>query len=121
MKIIDAGHEYMLETLDGNGAPMALVFVKREGDKFPFNRGHHSGTNVQEVLRALIDRTEYLNRQVPCAETEAAAYCLRTALLLYEIRAARRHGRHLDLTLTQELCCLPTCKTCGHIGCEGHG
>ncbi len=119
MKIIDSGHEYLLESLDG-GEPVRLTFVKREGEGFPFNSGHHPGTNVQEVLRALIERGDYLNRQVPCAETESATAMMRGALLLFELRAARRHGRNLDLNSTQEACCLPTCKTCGHIGCEGH-
>ena len=119
MLIIDAGHEYQLDSIDG-GPPQSLRFVKRCGKGFPFNSGQHSGTNVQEVLRALIDRTEYLNNQKPCAETEAAAGCLRAALALYEMRAARRHGRHLDLHSTQELMCGETCSRCGHIGCEGH-
>ncbi len=118
MKILDAGHAYLLDCLDG-GEPVVLTFVKREGDNFPFNVGHHPGTNVQEVLRALIDRTEYLNRQKPCAETEAAASNLRAALLLFEVRAARRHGRELDLQSTQELMNAATCPRCKHVGCSG--
>lgn len=120
MKIIDAGHEYQLDTIDdvtGDKGPQTLTFVKRSGAKFPFNRGEHPGTNVQEVLRALIDRTEYLNNQKPCAETEAAAGCLRAALVLFEQRAARRHKRFLSLPSTQHLMCSPTCPKCGHIGC----
>lgn len=117
MKILDAGHDYLLDCLDG-GESIRLTFVKRSGEKFPFNSGSNPGTNVQEVLRALIERTEYLNRQVPCAETEAASGCLKAALALFEIRAARRHGRLLDLPTLQHLSCSPTCARCGHIGCE---
>ncbi len=119
MKILDTGHAYLLDSLDG-GDPIRLTFVKREGVGFPFNRGSNPGTNVQEVLRALIERTEYLNRQIPCAETESAASCLKTALLLFEVRAARRHGRTLDLASAWDLCRLPTCPTCGHVVCSGH-
>ena len=119
MKIIEAGHIYLLDSIDG-GEPQRLEFVKREGDNFPFNSGAHPGTNVQEVLRALEDRTHYLWRQKPCAETEAAWYALKIALWAYEDRAARRHGRHLDLKEIHELVNGTTCKTCGHIGCEGH-
>jgi hypothetical protein len=120
VKIIDAGHVYQLTNLDdfiGDKFPQTLTFVKRSGANFPFNEGDHPGTNVQEVLRALIDRTDYLNRQKPCAETEAAAGCLRAALVLYEQRAARRHERFLSLPSTQHYVCAPTCAKCGHIGC----
>ncbi len=119
MKITEAGHGYLLDGYDGAGSQF-LHFLKREGDGYPFNDGAHGGTNCQEVLRALIDRTEYLLRQIPCAETEAALACLRTALLLFEARAARRHGRHLDLPDLHSLVRLPTCRTCGHVGCTNH-
>lgn len=118
MKILDAGHSYLLDSLDG-GESVQLVFVKRCGENFPFNLGSHPGTNCQEVLRALIDRCEYLNRQKPCAETEAAIGCLRSALLHFEARAARRHGRSLDLESTQALVNAVTCAKCGHVGCAG--
>lgn len=118
MKILDAGHVYKLDSIDG-GEPQSITFVKREGDNFPFNEGAHPGTNCQEVLRALIDRTEYLLRQKPCAETESAAYCLRAALTFYELRAARRHKRFLDLESTQSLLCAVVCQKCKHVGCEG--
>ena len=118
MKILEAGHDYSLDSLDG-GEPIRLTFVKRQGLNFPFNSGAHSGTNVQEVLRALIDRTNYLLRQKPCAETEAALHNLESAILHYESRAARRHGRHLDLYSVHQLVCGETCGTCGHVGCVG--
>lgn len=119
MKILEAGHAYELNSLDG-GEPQKLVFVKREGDNFPFNAGSHPGTNCQEVLRALIDRTRYLLLQKPCAETEAALGSLMTAMLLFEVRAARRHGRQLELSSLIELPCALTCSVCGHVGCVGH-
>ena len=80
MKILDAGHIYSLDSLDGN-LEQTLTFVKREGEKFPFNSGSHAGTNCQEVLRVLIDRSEYLQKQKPCAETECIISSLKTALL----------------------------------------
>lgn len=118
MKILDAGHAYELDSLDG-GSPIDLWFVKREGENFPFNSGNRPGTNCQEVLRALIDRCRYLNNQKPCAETEAIIGCLETALLLFELRAARRHGRTLCLQQLQELMCARVCKKCLHVGCTG--
>lgn len=58
MKIIDPGHQYLL---DGVG-------------------GYHSGVLVQELLRVCIDRTKYLNAQVSCMETEMALAAMRQAL-----------------------------------------
>lgn len=118
MKILDAGHSYLLDSLDG-GKEQELIFVKREGEKFPHNVGSHAGTNVQEVLRALIDRTEYLNRQKSCAETESAIGCLKAALTLFELRAARCHDRFLDTVTVQQLISGKTCDNCKHIGCKG--
>lgn len=119
MKILDAGHSYLIDCIDGD-EPQRLVFVKREGDNFPFNSENHHGTNCQEVLRVLIDRTRYLLLQKPCMETEMALHNLESALSWYEVRAARRHGRHLDLYSAHGLVCGTPCKTCGHIGCNGH-
>ena len=118
MKITDAGHCYIVEALDG-GEPQRIRFMKREGDNFPFNEGSYGGTNCQEILRVLIDRSEYLYKQKPCAETEMIIANLRSALLLFELRAARYHNRHLGLVSTDELMS-GTCKQCGHIGCD-HG
>lgn len=119
MNIRDPGHDYVLASLDGD-APQRLTFVKREGPGFPGNVGHHPGTTTQEVLRALIDRGEYVNSQIPCAETEAATALMRTALLLLELRAARRHGRvPKDFPTLVEAMDGETCPRCGHIGCEG--
>lgn len=122
MRIVDAGHIYTLDNLDTtpDEPKQKLIFVKRYGENFPFNDFSFSGTNCQEVLRALIDRSEYLQKQKPCAETESIIGLLRSALLLFELRAARHHGTTLDLRDTQELMHGPTCKTCGHIRCKIH-
>lgn len=119
MKIVDAGHKYSLEGYLG-GEPQILQFMKKEGDGFPFNLNTNGGTNCQEVLRAVIDRSRYLNNQIPCAETEAIIGCLESALVLFELRAASRHGRTLVRQSVQNFMCEQPCKKCGHIGCEGH-
>lgn len=119
MKIIDPGHDYELDSLDGP-FPQRLVFVKREGAKYPENVGSHPGTTMQEVLRALIDRAEYVNNQIPCAETEAAIGLMKSAILLFELRAATRHGRHLQLDSLDAILACEKCVTCGHIGCREH-
>lgn len=119
MRVVDPGHVYELDTLDGDGSSIVLRFVKRVGEHYPGNGSAYSGTTSQEVLRALIERTEYVNNQIPCFETEAAAGLLKAALALFESRAARVHGRILDATLDY-LIYGQTCPKCGHIGCLGH-
>ena len=121
MQVIDPGHCYLLESFDG-GTPVELTFVKRSGERYPGNVGSHPGTNCQEVLRALVERSEYLFNQIPSAETECIIGSLRTALLLFELRAARNHGRFLDLPTTKGVMSGATCPTCGHVECrELHG
>lgn len=129
MKVIDPGHRYVLGQLDDDGsgvAPTALVFVKREGPGYPGNVGHHAGTNLQEVLRVLIDRVKYLEQQVPHPNNPIIIFALRHSIWLLEQRAAERHGRPFTLEAAGILRIedssiedAPTCQQCGHIGCSG--
>jgi len=84
MKIIDPGHEYELESIDGE-CPQRVVFVKRF-------RGvqNHAGTINQELLRVLIDRTERLDEERPWIGNKEIIECLRKALVLHEGRALYR-------------------------------
>lgn len=122
MITIDAGHTYALDRLDGLG-DQELRFVKREGAKFPGNVGHYPGTNLQEVLRACIDRVKYLDHQVQCRENLLILEHLRSCIRLLEERAAKRHGREPDVRMygiltSDPIEWLPTCPKCGHIGCK---
>jgi hypothetical protein len=49
MKVIEPGHIYDLNTLDGDGKPLRLTFVNRELGT------EHPGTQTQEVLRTIVD------------------------------------------------------------------
>jgi hypothetical protein len=93
-----------------------LYFVKREGEGYPGNVGHHAGTNIQDVLRALIDRVQYLDNQISDVENEFVLNDLRSALFCLEKRAANRHGRVLGIS-QREIEKHPVCSKCGHIGC----
>jgi hypothetical protein len=124
MHIIDPGHKFALDLYDmGIGVFTELTFMKREGGKYPGNKGHYPGTNLQEVIRACIVRTEYLNRQIPCDENVVGLRCLREFILSLEVRAAMRHGMtHVEAAailfkffLEGTIERLPTCKVCGHI------
>lgn len=103
MRVVEPGHVYDLTQLDGEGAPLRLVFVNREeGDK-------HPGTQTQEVLRTiidmldcLVDRTNHCDSNPRCAKprwegndriiksmTEAQRQC-RLAILYHEERVLEK-------------------------------
>lgn len=96
MKIIEPGHIYELNWLDEDDLPKTeelkyqirlskqLTFVNREP-------GHeHPGTQVQEVLRALIDRTFHCDYCMPHELNAMIIHHLRMALVYHEMRAMER-------------------------------
>lgn len=99
-----------------------LVFVKRQGPKFPGNVGEHPGTTTQEVLRALIARTIYVDQQEPSEVNRHVLKQLRTSIVLLEQRAAMRACRGLSEAFlnSPEPELFATCSTCGHVECTGH-
>lgn len=128
MRTVDPGHCYSLEHLDGDGTTM-LTFVKRIGERYPGNEGPaHEGVIVQEVLRALIHRVQYVDQQRPDERNRAVITLFRAALRSLEVRAAHERG---DLVAVAQAANvggrLPeeweTCRTCGHAFCHSteHG
>ncbi len=97
MKVIEPGHIYDLEQLDGDGKPLRLTFVNRENTP-------HEGTQIQEVIRMIVNMLDVLNDRVNhcdgCLRWEGndhilghftdAQRRLRLALLLFEQRALER-------------------------------
>ena len=88
MRVIDDGHSYELEQL-GTDDKFLLKFVKRSGGAIQYDE-EWAGLQTQEVIRALIHRTTYLDSIIECAESKDSIYHLRMALFLYEARAYRR-------------------------------
>jgi hypothetical protein len=84
MNILEPGHVYQLDNLDGNVAGNILTFVNREVGK------EHAGTQTQEVIRALIDRTQHCESCLHWAGNDEIIYHLRMALVLHESRALVR-------------------------------
>lgn len=119
MKVVDPGHEYTVEQYDfPDGAPtQTIIFMKREGTLYPGNEGFHGGTNIQELLRVCIDRLRHLDGQVTAFANVCAISNIQGAIWFLEKRAARRHNRVFQAG-AQDIEKIPTCKTCGHIGCE---
>lgn len=94
MRIIEPGHIYELGWLDGTPERAGvnkdltvvqnqLIFVNRE--KKP-----HGGTQTQEVLRALIDRTQHCDKCLRWEGNDHIVHHLRMALALHEARAVLR-------------------------------
>jgi hypothetical protein len=119
MKVLDPGHRYLLRNLDGDGE-QELVFVKREGEKYPGNVGAHEGVTMQECLRALIDRAKYVNKQEWSLGTVWAIGAMRAAMGHLEERAAQRAGRKtIPGYVIEKIEDHAVCFLCGHIRCEG--
>ena len=94
MRVLEPGHVYELDHLASPGRER-LTFVRRNSRAIT-HESEHPGTNTQEVLRALIDRTKFLDAVIPCVETEDALWHLRMALFCYEARAWRRRTQGLN-------------------------
>ena len=96
MKVLEPGHIYQLQHLESPGHE-TLTFIRRNSAAIT-HQSEHPGTNTQEVLRALIDRTLFLDDVLSAEETEDAVYYLRMALFTYEARAWRRKQQKLNKT-----------------------
>lgn len=118
MKELEKGHKYIIDSLDG--APQQIItFVKRYGKKYPGNsKPSYGGTNCQELLRVLCFRLHYLNSQKHDDRNIDIIEMLIDSIWLLECRAAERHKRVMPERLESVLFG-PTCKKCGHIGCNG--
>jgi len=85
MMIVEPGHVYKLHAIDGaEGESETLRFVNREPGS------EHPGTQTQEVLRALIDRTMHCDNCLRWAGNDKIIHHLRMALVLHEARALER-------------------------------
>lgn len=114
---IDPSHCYILNSIDGYKLN-TLTFVKRIGENFPNNTGKgYAGTTLQIVVRVLIDRINYLQKQKWCVENYLIICLLRSVIWLLEFRAARRHGILL-IKSPKTVTDTTICSKCGHTVCE---
>lgn len=90
MKILERGHVYSLNVLDqkdGNTLDVVdviLTFVNREPGT------EHPGTQTQECIRALIDRTRHCDNCLRWPGNDLIIWHLQQALVLHEARALGR-------------------------------
>lgn len=84
MRVVEPGHIYEFHTLDGDGKPETLTFVNREPGQ------EHAGTQTQEVLRGLIDRTMHCDNCLRWPLNDLIIHHMRMALVLHEMRGLER-------------------------------
>lgn len=101
MEIKDPGHKYLL---DQRGIQERQEFWFPDMECTP----NTPGTTTQEVLRMLIDRTQYCNACLPWTGNEYIIHHLRMALVLHEARALIRKVETHELE--------PELVTVGHDG-----
>jgi hypothetical protein len=105
MRVITPGHAYELDCLDSDQT-VELRFV---------NRGHdqdEAGPSCQEVIRALIDRVQFLHVEKPHQNNSEIVRHLRQSLVLFEARALERKVEKGQLEIEK----LPVGSD-GHIQC----
>lgn len=91
MKILDKGHKYELKNNKTEGVTI-LTFYKDE----KINGNGYEGTTNQEVLRCLIDRVKFLDKQQPHPVNTKIIQHLRSVIILHE-------QRHLDRLLDKDI------------------
>lgn len=101
MDISKPGHKYYLDSgiisegSSGYGA-FPLVFMERFEDG-----SMDDGTTNEEVLEALIDRIQWLQKKVPCRENEIVITKLEESLMWLKKRTQDRLNRGVEGTNIQ--------------------
>ena|SRR5215469_13393033 len=137
MNVITPGHVYDVDFYEPGGSfhhstRFLISFFKKVGENFPFNEEpQHTGTNCQELLRVLIDRVKFLQKQAEAMgdtesvdDDEEILWHLRFTLMHFENRAARRKNvdwkkEKTELWIVDPETVLP-CSICGHIFPHSH-
>jgi hypothetical protein len=84
MKVVVAGHEYILDTRLGNTASFQFY-------QDPDIHGTEiDGPLNQEVLRMLINRVQTLHQERPWDRNQEIIQHLRSSIMLHEVRAIER-------------------------------
>ena len=95
MDILDKGHKYRLSDNKSETNSNTLTFYKDAS----INLMGYEGTTNQEVIRALIDRVQFLDAQIHHQFNDRIIKHLRMALVLHEMRHLERlvdHGTAVE-------------------------
>ncbi len=100
MKTLVVGHCYELENFEDKEKPGQVIqFIHKEQDPIgPTGQLTTvlDGTTNEEVIKMLVDRTNFLQGKFPCRENAIATTHLETALLWLEKRTADRKARGVE-------------------------
>jgi hypothetical protein len=109
MKVITAGHEYELDSFEGE-APQTIRFINKKPEVFvpypgvaacePTGRliTVHDGTTNEEVIGMLIDRMGFLQKLHSCRENAIVITKLEEALMWLNKRTENRKNRNVEGT-----------------------
>lgn len=99
MKVITVGHKYELPSFE-NGTPQTIQFIEKTqvttGPDHTKLETVNDGTTNEEVLKALIDRLQYLNGKFPCRENAIVITKLEESLMWLNKRTADRLARNVE-------------------------
>lgn len=117
MKVVEPGHVYELQNVDGDGTQTIRFVRRRDDEALVLTEDKRSeGVLFQEVTRVLIDRINYLNAEAPCPENVEIMEALRRVIQLGEVRAARRTIEKHPMVERADVC-----EICQHILCTHRG
>jgi hypothetical protein len=95
----DRSHHYHLQFKSGPNQPdtdsphMTLPFIHMDD-----NGAYSSGITDEQLLKVLIDRSEYFQTKLPCPENEIALSCLKAALRAKQYRTELRRAKGVEGT-----------------------
>ena len=99
MKILSTGHRYLLDNFEAkNKLGQALQFIEKEKDASGNFVTVRDGTTNDEVILAVLNRLEYLDRKLPAPENSHAISFLRLALYWLRKRTENRLARGVEGT-----------------------
>lgn len=99
MKVITEGHKYELENFEKKDQPGQVIkFIQKEVAEESFGSffAIHDGTTNEEILKVLINRMNYLQKQSPCRENAIVITKLEESLMWLEKRTRDRIERGVE-------------------------
>jgi hypothetical protein len=95
VKVLKSGHRYALQNLKGEGSTILQFYQDpdlHDGERV-------EGPSTQEVIRAVIERVQELDREKPWEGNSAIIQKAREMLVLFEVRALLRKVEKGELAI----------------------
>lgn len=98
MQIIDPGHTYHLDNVEGGVQELSFINKAPASDTDPTLVTVQNGTTNEDVLNVVLDRMHFLDEKMPCDENKQVITCLENALTILATRTADRQARDVEGT-----------------------